>query len=110
MPIHGLVRSPQRSKTIDVVRGRQLRRTYSLRAGSTTAAMVGSLPGLTSAPRFPHALQTKRGSRSESLTSSGHWSTTPRPRMTFVAGIVQAEDDETKNTSRIFALLSQALL
>src|SRR3954465_15215561 len=49
-------------------------------AGTTTAAMVGSLPGLTSAPRFPHALQTKRDSRSESLTSSAHWSTTCRPR------------------------------
>lgn len=45
--------------------------------------MVGSLPGLTSAPRFPHALQTKRGSRSENLTSSAHWSTTSRPRITL---------------------------
>lgn len=83
MPIHGLVRSPQRSKTIDAVGGRQLRQTYSLRAGRTTAAMVGSLPGLTSAPRFPHALQTNRCARSESLTSSGHWSAASRPRMTL---------------------------
>src|SRR3954453_4246870 len=57
--------------------------TPHLHAGRTTAAMVGSLPGLTSATRFPHALETKRGSRSENLTSSAHWSTTSRPRITL---------------------------
>jgi hypothetical protein len=30
--------------------------------------------GRTSAPRLPHALQTNRGSMSDSLTSSGYWS------------------------------------
>ncbi len=33
---------------------------------------AGAKCGLTSAPRFPQALQTNRGSISESLTSSGH--------------------------------------
>jgi hypothetical protein len=45
--------------------------------------MVGSLPGLTLVPRFAQALQTKRGSRSQSLTLSGQWSTTSRPKMTL---------------------------
>jgi hypothetical protein len=30
--------------------------------------------GLTSAPRWRHAVQTKRGSRSDSRMRSGHWS------------------------------------
>lgn len=55
MPIQGLVRSPQKSRTIDTVTGRQLTGPYSLRAGSTPAATVGSLPGLT-APRLPACL------------------------------------------------------
>lgn len=56
MPIQGLVRSPQKSRTIDTVTGRQLTGPYSLRAGSTPAATVGSLPGLTSAPALSACL------------------------------------------------------
>ncbi|MGY3360529.1 hypothetical protein ACVWZK_007192 [Bradyrhizobium sp. GM0.4] len=57
MPIHGLVRSPQRSKTIDVVRSRQLRRPYTLFVpAARQRATVGSPPGLTSAPALSACL------------------------------------------------------
>lgn len=99
MPIHGLVRSPQRSKTIDAVRGRQLRRPYSLRAGSTTAAMVGSRPDVGAA--LSARLADKAGLKIGEPDLVWPLVDDVAAQDDVVAGIVQAEeDDETTNTGR----------
>ncbi|MGY4597713.1 hypothetical protein ACVWXL_005459 [Bradyrhizobium sp. GM22.5] len=105
MPIHGLVRSPQRSKTIDAVRSRQLRRPYTLFVpAARQRATVGSPPGLTSAPALSACLADEarleiRRALPRQATGRRHRRRRGPGRRCWL-GVVQTEDDETTNAGR----------
>lgn len=105
MPIHGLVRSPQRSKTIDAVRSRQLRRPYTLfvpAARQRATVRLAAWPDVGArAFRMPCRRSAARDRRALPRQATGRRHRRRRgPGRRCWIGVVQTEDDETTNAGR----------